>query len=78
MALKRYIHRDDLLTALGRMPARKAGESLSTYEHRKAVKASQVAKEHGLTAFSTGARALQYDEAEVLKIQERTVRAVAA
>lgn len=73
-----YCHRDTMLSRLGRMPARRPNETDAAFEHRKAARATEVAKEYGLTKYSSGSRAIQYDEAEVKRAHDEHVKPIAA
>lgn len=74
MPRRRFLHRDEMLRATGKMPARKEGEAPASFEKRKAVAASQVAKAWSLDQFQVdGTRALRYDEAQVDRAAEQHI-----
>ena len=73
-----YLHPIDALRRLGRMPARKEGESDGSFANRISKRAADVAEELGLSRFQTGARSLQFDEAEVKAAHDATVKKIAA
>ncbi len=63
MSRRHLIHRDEALLQLGRMP-----KSLpaATFEHRKAIAASKMARDLDLDQFPIAdTRALRYDQAQV-------------
>lgn len=73
-----YLHPIDALRRLGRMPARKEGESDKAFGNRIAKRASDVAEELGLTRYQSGARSLQFCEAQVDRAAKQHVTAIAA
>ena len=73
-----YLHPIDALRRLGRMPARKEGESDKAFANRVSKRASDVAEEYGLTRFDTGARCNPFSEAEVDAAAKKHVTPIAA
>lgn len=74
-----YIHRDEMLSQTGYMPARKEGEGSRQFEARKGQAASHAELRLGLTAYAVeGKRARRYRQDEVDAAVNRTVKRIAA
>lgn len=66
MPRRSLVHRDTMLEQVGYMPARKAGESNESFEHRKLKAATEAARNLDLDQYPIpGKRALRYDQAQV-------------